>query len=99
MRRHVEDAFGPGALDRTRAARERNRRSPVHLPFERASKKVLELSLREALRLRHDHIGCEHLLLGLLYDGDAARILRSLGVDQDASRVIVDELVRARCVG
>lgn len=96
VRRHVEDAFGPGALDRTRAARERLRRSPGHLPFERATKKALELSLREALRMRHDYIGCEHLLLGLLHDGDAARILRSLGVDQDATRVIVEDLVRAR---
>ena len=99
VRRRVEDAFGPGALDCTRAARRRRGRLPGHLPFERASKKALEVSLREAVRMRHGYIGCEHLLLGLLHDGAAARVLRSPGVDPDASRVIVEELVRARRAG
>jgi ATP-dependent Clp protease ATP-binding subunit ClpA len=99
VRRQVEGAFGPGALDNTRAARSRDRRRSGHIPFERAAKKALELSLREALRMGHDYIGCEHLLLGLLHDGGAARVLRELGVDQHASRVIVEELVRKRKAG
>lgn len=102
VRRHVEQAFGPGALDRTRAARGRGGwrsggwRSGGHIPFEKAAKTTLELSLREALRLDHHFIGCEHILLGLLHDGSAARILRSLGVDQDAARAAVDEVVGRR---
>jgi ATP-dependent Clp protease ATP-binding subunit ClpA len=100
VRRQVEDAFGPGALDRTRAARERGGRwSKGHIPFEKPAKKVLELALREALRMRHNYIGCEHVLLGLLHDGTAARVLRELGVDQRASRVIVEELLRKRRAG
>jgi ATP-dependent Clp protease ATP-binding subunit ClpC len=53
------------------------------LPFTTRAKKVLELSLREALALHHDYIGPEHILLGLVRDtsGLAARILRDLGAD------------------
>jgi ATP-dependent Clp protease ATP-binding subunit ClpA len=59
-----------------------------HIPFSPRSKKVLELSLREALRLRHDHIGTEHILLGLLREGEglAVQILVNRGVDVDALR-------------
>lgn len=100
VRRQVEEVFGPGALDRTRAARERGGRwSSGHIPFEKPAKKVLELALREAVLLGHNYIGCEHVLLGLLHDGTAARVLRELGVDQQASRVIVEELVRKRKAG
>jgi ATP-dependent Clp protease ATP-binding subunit ClpA len=100
VRRQVEEAFGPGALDRTRAARERGgRRSWRHLPVERPMRKALELALREALRMDHRYIGGEHLLLGLLHDGTAARVLRDLGVDQQASRALVEQLVRRRRAG
>jgi ATP-dependent Clp protease ATP-binding subunit ClpA len=53
-----------------------------HIPFVPRSKKVLELSLRESLRLRHKHIGSEHLLLGLLNEGEglAAQILVESGL-------------------
>jgi ATP-dependent Clp protease ATP-binding subunit ClpA len=47
--------------------------------FSRASKKVLALSLREAIALRHDYIGSEHLLLGLMRDGDRV-VLDTLAV-------------------
>ncbi len=59
-----------------------------HAPFTPRSKKVLELSLREALQLRHNYIGTEHILLGLLREneGVAARILSDLGVDPDKVR-------------
>jgi ATP-dependent Clp protease ATP-binding subunit ClpA len=99
VRRQVEEAFGPGALERTRAARGRAPRG--HLPFDRAAKKVLELALREALRLKHNFIGTEHILLGMLHSetGAAQRILASHGVGLDATRVIVDELVRGRQAG
>jgi ATP-dependent Clp protease ATP-binding subunit ClpA len=53
-----------------------------HVPFTPKSKKVLELSLREALRLKHNHIGTEHILLGLLRQGDglAAQVLAQSGL-------------------
>jgi len=102
VRRQVEDAFGPGALDRTRAAGGRAKRwFAGHIPFGRSAKKVMELGLREALRLEHHYIGCEHILLGMLHSetGLAHRILTARGVSQDASRIAVAELVRARRAG
>lgn len=57
-----------------------------HIPFTVRAKKVLELSLREALQLGHNYIGTEHLLLAILRDGDddtALIALRELGVDPD----------------
>ena len=58
------------------------------IPFTPSAKKALELSLRESLRLGHDHIGTEHLLLGLVRDSDstAAQILAAQGADADAVR-------------
>jgi len=54
-----------------------------HIPFTPRAKKVLELSLREALQLGHNYIGTEHILLGLLHEGDgiAAQVLVKLGAD------------------
>lgn len=98
VRRHVELAFGPGALDRTRAATwPRRPWLRGHVPFHRDAKKVLELALREAVRLGHDHIGTEHLLLGLLRaDGRAAAALTGHGLRLDAIRVLVEETVQRR---
>ncbi|GAA3225784.1 Clp protease N-terminal domain-containing protein [Pseudonocardia petroleophila] len=98
VRRQVEDAFGPGALDRPRS---RGRRwFAGHVPFDRDAKKVLELALREALRLRHNYIGCEHVLLGLLHAGGSAQtILVARGARLDSARVIVEELLRGRRAG
>jgi Clp amino terminal domain, pathogenicity island component len=64
------------------------RRPSGHIPFSPRAKKVLELSLREALRLKHKHIGAEHILLGLLREGEglAALILADLRVDPAALR-------------
>ena len=81
VRERVERTFGPGAL----AARPGRRRRSCgeRRPFTPRAKKVLELSLREALALGDSFIGAEHVLLGLLREGEgvAARILRSFGVD------------------
>ncbi len=98
VRRRIEEAFGPGALDR---AREPKRRFlGGHIPFAKESKKALELSLREALALRHNYIGTEHILLGLLHgEGVAHDVLVARGVLLDVARVIVDELVRGRRAG
>src|ERR1700722_16643625 len=63
---------------RVQAAVGTGKRAPSgHIPFTPSAKKVLELGLREALSLRHDYIGTEHLLLGLLreHDGLGARLL------------------------
>jgi ATP-dependent Clp protease ATP-binding subunit ClpA len=85
IRRRVEESFGAGALDRG-AARRRG-----HLPFTREAKKALELGLREAIALRHDSIGTEHLLLGLTRAADepAAGVLRSLQAPPEAVRAAV----------
>ena len=58
-----------------------------HIPFTPRAKKVLELSLREALQLGHNYIGTEHILLGLIQEGEgvAAQVLSKLGAE--ASRV------------
>ena len=57
----------------------RGKKAPTgHIPFTPRAKKTLELSLREALALKHNYIGTEHILLGLIREGDgvAAQILR-----------------------
>jgi len=79
VRRVTEASFGPGALD----ARGRKPVPPGHIPFGKRAKKVLELSLREALRLGHNHIGDGHILLGLIREGEgvAAKVLVDAGVD------------------
>jgi ATP-dependent Clp protease ATP-binding subunit ClpA len=87
VRERVERTFGPGALSR-RTCRRRVLRTGGERPFTPRAKKVLELSLREAVH-RGDHvIGAEHVLLGLLREGDgiAARILGSRGVDAGVVR-------------
>lgn len=59
-----------------------------HIPFTPRAKKVLELSLREAVQLGHNYIGTEHILLGLLREGDgvAAQVLKKLGADLETVR-------------
>ncbi len=97
VRRQAEETFGPGALDRTRAAHGRWRGG--HIPFAHDAKKALELALREAVRLGHGCIGTEHLLLGLLHDGQARDVLVARGVGLDGTRALVEELVRKRRAG
>jgi ATP-dependent Clp protease ATP-binding subunit ClpA len=59
-----------------------------HIPFTPRAKKVLELSLREALQLGHNYIGTEHILLGLIREGEgvAAQVLVKLGADLNRVR-------------
>jgi hypothetical protein len=66
-----------------------------HVPFTPRSKKVLELALREALQLGHNYIGTEHVLLGLVREGEgvAAQILVRLGADLPRVRQQVAELL------
>lgn len=108
VRRRIEEAFGPDALERTRAARartetrwklrgRRHRRScgEGHIPLTPRAKKTLELSLREAVALGHRHIGTEHILLGVLREGQglAALLLSRAGLDFDVvRRRIVEEI-------
>jgi ATP-dependent Clp protease ATP-binding subunit ClpA len=77
IRRRVEAAFGPGALERRRPARE------GHLPFTPRAKKSLELALREAIARGDKHIGTDHLLLGVLRDEKALAtcVLRQVGAE------------------
>jgi ATP-dependent Clp protease ATP-binding subunit ClpA len=94
VRAAIEENFGAGALRLPRPAPKR--KGPFgrfyagtdHVPFSPRNKKVLELSLREAIRLKHDFIAPEHIMLGLLREGQglAARILADREVDFDALR-------------
>ena len=67
-----------------------------HIPFTPRAKKVLELSLREALQFGHNYIGTEHILLGLIREGDgvAAQVLVRLGGDLSAVRQQVIRLLK-----
>src|SRR5437879_5653795 len=69
--------------------------TPGHIPFKGSAKKVLEMSLREALSLGHNYIGTEHILLGLLREGesDADSVVQLLGVDLTQVRAQVMALV------
>jgi ATP-dependent Clp protease ATP-binding subunit ClpA len=66
-----------------------------HIPFTRRAKKVLELSLRESTQLGHRYIGTEHILLGLIREGEgvAAQVLVGLGADLNRVRQQVIQLV------
>jgi ATP-dependent Clp protease ATP-binding subunit ClpA len=97
VREKVEATFGAGALDKPPGrCGERRRLTSGHIPFTARAKKVLELSLREALRLHHKHIADGHILLGLLREGEglAVRILVDAGVDLDSLRRDVTAAVR-----
>ena len=77
VRQQVEEIIGQGQL------------APSgHIPFTPRAKKVLELSLREALQLGHNYIGTEHILLGLIREGEgvAAQVLVKLGADLNRVR-------------
>lgn len=72
-----------------------------HIPFTPRAKKVLELSLREALQLGHNYIGTEHILLGLIREGEgvAARVLLNLGADLSRVRNQVIQLLSGYYAG
>ena len=82
VREKVEETIGPAGSSTTG--------SP---PFTPRAKKVLELSLREALQLGHNYIGTEHMLLGLVREGEgvAAQVLTGLGADLNGAR---DQVIR-----
>lgn len=83
VRSKVEEVFGTGALDSGKP----RRRLGGHIPFTKDAKKVLELSLREAIRLKDRSIGTEHILLGILRaEGEGHAALQALGVDAAALR-------------
>jgi len=69
-----------------------------HIPFTPRAKKVLELSLREARQLGHDYIGTEHILLGLIREGEgvAAQVLVKLGGDLNRVRQQVIQVLHGR---
>ena len=69
-----------------------------HIPFTPRAKKTLELALREALQLHHNYIGTEHILLGVIREGDGvgAQVLKQYSPDLMAIRMAVLNLVSAR---
>ena len=86
VRGGIEEAVGKGQKESP----------PGHIPFSKRAKKVLELSLREALQLKHNYIGTEHILLALEREGNglAARILSGQVRGMGAIRATVGELLR-----
>ena len=84
VRSQVEEIIGQGQAAPT-----------GHIPFTPRAKKVLELSLREALQLGHNYIGTEHILLGLIREGEgvAAQVLQKLGADLNRVRQQVIQLL------
>jgi len=85
VRAQVEEIIGRGTTTPT-----------GHIPFTPRAKKVLELSLREALQMNHSYIGTEHLLLGLIREGEgvAAQVLIRLGADLNTVRNTVLQLLQ-----
>lgn len=84
VRAQVEEIIGQG------------KEAPTgHIPFTPRAKKVQELSLREALQLGHNYIGTEHLLLGLLREGEgtAAQVLAKLGAELTKVRQQVIQII------
>ena len=78
VRRRVEASFGKGALHWRPGRRHPAWRPPMlsgHIPFSPRAKKALELSLREALALKHNYIGTEHVLLGIVREGEGLGML------------------------
>src|SRR5579872_1191822 len=69
-----------------------------HIPFTPRAKRVLELSLREALQIGHNYIGTEHILLGILREGEnvGAQVLVRMGTDLNQVRLEVIKLVGSR---
>ncbi len=66
----MASTFGADAFDNALRKSGRRRRRRGHIPFTKPAKKVLELSLREALAHKDNMIGCEHIMLGILRGGD-----------------------------
>jgi ATP-dependent Clp protease ATP-binding subunit ClpA len=83
-------------IDRNLGGLGGTRSGPRRIRFSRAAKKVLELALREAIALRHNYIGTEHLLLGLARCDDrvVADTLADVGVERARLRAAVAEAVR-----
>ncbi|MFV2179122.1 Clp protease N-terminal domain-containing protein [Actinomadura sp. LOL_016] len=96
VRRATEHSFGEGALDMPRGAARDRRKG--HIPFTKEAKKALELSLRHALRLKHNHIGTGHILLGVLHDDDfrAVRLAWEAGADVQELRTDITRLLTSR---
>ncbi|WP_062442925.1 Clp protease N-terminal domain-containing protein [Herbidospora daliensis] len=96
IREKVEEAFGPGALDREPVRDHRGHlRSGRHIPFGPRAKKTLELSLREAIALKHKSISDGHVLLGVIREGGglAMQIIVESGISPDRVReALVQEL-------
>ena len=85
IRQQVEEMIGRG----------KQAPSTEHIPFTPRAKKVLEFALRESLQLGHDYIGTEHILLGLVREGEgvAAQALTQLGATRDRVRHQVVQLL------
>jgi ATP-dependent Clp protease ATP-binding subunit ClpA len=95
VRQRVEATFGPGALDSP--GRKRGREVSGHIPFTPRAKKVLELSLREAVAMKSSSIGDGHILLGMLREGEglAMKVISDRGIDPATLRDEVRTALKA----
>jgi len=90
LRREVEALVGRGQQP-----------ASGHIPFTPQAKRALELALRESVQLGHDYIGTEHLLLGIIRQGEgpAAQVLQQRGIELDRVRQEVIRLLRGHEAG
>ncbi len=111
VRAAIEENFGAGSLRLSRPAPKKRgifgkfygspRATSGHIPFSRRNKKVLELALREALRLKQKFIAPEHIMLGVIREGEglAMRILAEHRVDFGRLRAELTRSLEAPAVG
>jgi ATP-dependent Clp protease ATP-binding subunit ClpC len=85
LRAEVQASMTPAPKGRVKG------KADGHLPFTPLSKRALELTAKEALRLGHNYVGSEHLLLGLLAteEGLASKVLRRMGIELHTTRQAV----------
>ena len=72
---------------------------PALIPYDAGAKKALELTFREALRLGHNYVGTEHMLLALLEFEDGSGVLSRLGVDKSRTEAIISQYLAAAAAG
>lgn len=91
VRRHVEETFGPGALDDALQPQRPRGATP---PFTPRAKRVLELALQESVALGHNYIGTEHVLLGIVREGEgiAAQVVGRVASTEQLRQAVLERL-------
>lgn len=95
VNRAAEETFGEGALERAGLLARMRGRKRAHLPFTKNAKKVLELALREAIRLGETEITDRHILLGVLRTGGPVTDILTRDVELGTLRAALDNRPQA----